>query len=59
MGSYFRDYYSPIATQRATVGDTKFSVINQDHMGWLKCDGRGLSTTAYNILFQVVIKNYG
>jgi microcystin-dependent protein len=59
MGSYFRDYYSPSATQRATAGDTKFSVINQDHMGWLKCDGRGLSTTAYNILFQVVGYSFG
>jgi microcystin-dependent protein len=59
MGSYFRDYYSPIATQRATVGDTKFSVINQDHMGWLKCDGRGLSTASYNILFQVIRYSFG
>jgi microcystin-dependent protein len=59
MGSYFRDFYSPKATQRPTVGDTKFSVINQDHMGWLNCDGRGLSTATYNILFQTVGYSFG
>jgi microcystin-dependent protein len=59
MGSYFRDFYSPKATQRPTVGDTKFSVINQDHMGWLNCDGRGLSTSTYNILFQTVGYSFG
>lgn len=59
MGSYFRDYYCPTATQRPTVGDTKFSVINQDHMGWMKCDGRALSKTTYNILYQVVGGAFG
>lgn len=59
MGSYHRDFYSPKASQRATVGDTKFSVINQDHMGWFKCDGRGLSKTTYNILFQVIGYSFG
>jgi microcystin-dependent protein len=59
MGSYFRDFYSPKATERPTVGDTKFSVIGQDHMGWLKCDGRSLSTTNYNFLFQVIGYKFG
>ncbi len=59
MGSYFRDFYSPKATERPTVGDTKFSVIGQDHMGWLKCDGRSLSTTNYNFLFQVIGYQFG
>ncbi len=59
MGSYFRDFYSPKATERPTVGDTKFSVVGQDHMGWLKCDGRGLSTTDYNFLFQVIGYSFG
>ncbi len=59
MGSYIRDFYSPKATQRPTVGDTKFSVINQDHMGWLNCDGRGLSTATYNILFQTIGYSFG
>jgi microcystin-dependent protein len=59
MGSYFRDFYSPTATQRPTVGDTKFSVINQDHMGWMRCDGRELSKATYNILYQVVGDAFG
>lgn len=59
MGSYFRDFYSPTATQRPTVGDTKFSVVNQDHMGWLKCDGRQLPTAQYNVLFQVLGYRFG
>jgi DNA modification methylase len=28
-------------------------------MGWLKCDGRGLSTTDYNFLFQVIGYKFG
>lgn len=59
MGSYARDFYRPTATQRPTVGDTKFSVVGQDHMGWLKCDGRALSTSSYNFLFQVIGYNFG
>jgi microcystin-dependent protein len=59
MGSYFRDYYCPTATQRPTIGDTKFSAINRDHMGWLKCDGTLLSTETYNLLFQVIGYQFG
>ena len=59
MGSYFRDYYSPKASERPTVGDTKFSVVNMDHMGWLKCDGRALPVATYNILFQAIGYKFG
>jgi microcystin-dependent protein len=59
MGSYFRDYYSPKASERPTVGDTKFSVVNMDHMGWLNCDGRSLSVGTYNILFQAIGYKFG
>jgi microcystin-dependent protein len=59
MGSYFRDFYSPKASQRPTVGDTKFSITSQDHMGWLACDGRSLSVSDYNLLFQTVGYEFG
>lgn len=59
MGSYFRDYYAPKATERPTVGDTKTSVVGRDHMGWLLCDGRSVSTTTYNLLFQVIGYSFG
>lgn len=59
MGSYYRDFYAPKATQQPTIGDTKFSVIRQDHMGWMNCDGRLLSTTDYPLLFRVVQYSFG
>jgi microcystin-dependent protein len=54
MTSVLRKNSSKMATERATVGDTKFSAVNSDHMGWLKCDGRALSVADYNLLFRVI-----
>lgn len=59
MGSYFRDFFSPKASERPTVGDTKFSVINQDHMGWIKCDGRLVSKEEYALLYRVIGDAFG
>lgn len=59
MGSYYRDFYAPKATQQPTIGDTKFSVVRQDHMGWINCDGRLLSTTDYALLFRVIGYSFG
>lgn len=59
MGSYFRDFYSPKSTQQPTIGDTKFSVVNQDHMGWMNCDGRLVSVEEYALLFHVVGYSFG
>ena len=59
MGSYARDFYSPKATQQPTIGDTKFSVITQDHMGWMNCDGRLVSTEDYALLFRVIGYSFG
>jgi len=59
MGSYYRDFYAPKATQQPTIGDTKFSVVRQDHMGWMNCDGRLLSTEDYPLLFRVVQYSFG
>jgi microcystin-dependent protein len=35
------------------------SIVDNDHMGWLVCDGRSLSTTTYNLLFQVIGYKFG
>ncbi len=35
------------------------SVINTDHMGWLKCDGRSLNTDAFYFLFSVIGYSFG
>jgi len=41
------------------VGDVKHSFILDDHMGWVRCDGRALDKTAFNLLFQVVGYAFG
>lgn len=35
------------------------SFVNVDHLGWLKCDGRGLDKRVYNLLFQVIGYSFG
>ena len=37
----------------------KMSFVGNDHIGWVKCDGRSLSTTAHNLLFQVIGYQFG
>jgi microcystin-dependent protein len=59
MSSYRRDYYTLNAHERPTVGDSKTSVISSDHKGWLKCDGRLLSTKEFYFLFQVIRYDFG
>ena len=41
------------------VGDIKHSVQSNDHSGWLKCDGRALSTAVYAGLFAVIGTAFG
>jgi len=59
MGSYFRDYFSPKAHERATVGDIKMSFTTWDHLGWLNCDGRSVPVASYYLLWQVVGYEFG
>lgn len=59
MSSYVRGAFTLNAHQKATVGDSKFSVINQDHMGWLKCDGRSLSKDQFYLLWRVIGYSFG
>lgn len=35
------------------------SFVNQDHLGWLLCNGRALSVSEYGILFNVVGYTFG
>ena len=41
------------------AGDTKTSVLDLDHLGWLKCDGRSLSKTDFQFLFDVIGYSFG
>lgn len=59
MTSLLRDFLTFSAHQRPTIGDTKMSVTNSDHLGWLKCDGRSLSVADYNLLFQIIGYSFG
>jgi microcystin-dependent protein len=54
MTSYCRDFFTLSAHQRPTVGDIKMGVVNRDHLGWLKCDGRTLSVQRYYQLWEVI-----
>ncbi len=59
MTSLLRRYATFEAHQRPTVGDTKTSVVSVDHLGWLKCDGRSLSTSEWRILFSIIGYSFG
>lgn len=59
MTSYMRNYYTLSAQQKPTVGDTKTSVINNDHMGWMKCDGRSVLVSEYYFLWRVIGYSFG
>ena len=52
-----RDKWIRIQTQQ--VGDLKFSAYNNDHHGWLICDGRSLSRTEYAELYNAIGISFG
>jgi microcystin-dependent protein len=59
MTSYCRRPANFAAHERPTIGDTKFSFTDFNHMGWLKCDGSWLNKTEYGLLFNVVGGTFG
>lgn len=59
MTSYCRTPLTFSAHQKATVGDSKFSAVTNDHMGWLLCDGRTLSVSQFQFLFDVIGYSFG
>lgn len=59
MTSYIRQPFTLSAHQKPTVGDTKFSVVPTDHMGWLNCNGRSVNVKDYVFLFNVIGYSYG
>ena len=59
MSSYCRSFATLSAHQKSTVGDTKTSVIPNDHLGWLICDGRALETKDFYLLWRVIGYSFG
>jgi microcystin-dependent protein len=59
MTSYCRAPLTFAAHQKPTVGDSKFSAVLVDHMGWLLCDGRCLAVADFRFLFNVIGYSFG
>ena len=59
MSSVLRRSAAFTAHEKPITGDVKMSYVNYDHLGWLYCDGRSLSTVQYNLLFQVIGYTFG
>lgn len=59
MSSVLRRSSHLSAQEKPVTGDMKMSFVGYDHIGWMKCDGRSLSTAQYNLLFQVVGYQFG
>lgn len=59
MTSYCRRPANFAAHERPTIGDTKFSFTDFNHMGWLKCDGAWLNKSEYGLLFNVIGTTFG
>lgn len=43
----------------STVGDLKFSILSDDHLGYLLCDGRSLVNAEYPDLYSIIGTNFG
>lgn len=59
MTSRNREFMTFGAHQKPTVGDSKFSAVQYDHMGWLKCDGRLLNVADFQFLFNSIGYSFG
>ncbi len=59
MSSILRRSAHLSAQEKPVTGDMKMSFVGYDHIGWMKCDGRALSTAQFNLLFQVIGYQFG
>ena len=59
MTSYCRRPANFAAHERPTIGDTKFSFTDYNHMGWLKCDGSLLNKSEHGLLYNVIGGTFG
>ncbi len=59
MSSVLRKSAAFTAHAKPTVGDTKTSFVTDDHLGWLRCDGRQMSKADFGILFGVIGYTFG
>jgi microcystin-dependent protein len=59
MSSVLRKSAAFTAHAKPTVGDTKTSFVTDDHLGWLRCDGRSVTKAEFGILFGVIGYTFG
>jgi len=59
MTSYCRRPAHFAAHEKPTIGDTKFSFTDYNHLGWLKCDGSLLNKSEYALLYNVIGGTFG
>lgn len=59
MSSILRRSSAMTAQDKPVTGDMKMSFVGNDHIGWMKCDGRSLPVRSYHLLFQVIGYQFG
>lgn len=59
MTSILRRSSAFSAHEKPVTGDIKMSFVGNDHLGWLKCDGRSFLKTKYPLLHNVIGTQFG
>jgi microcystin-dependent protein len=59
MTSILRHTSAFAAHEKPVTGDIKMSFVGNDHLGWLKCDGRSIRKVDHPLLYNVVGYQFG
>lgn len=59
MTSILRRSSAFSAHEKPVTGDIKMSFVGNDHLGWLKCDGRSFLKTEHPLLYNVIGTQFG
>jgi microcystin-dependent protein len=59
MTSILRRSSAFSAHEKPVTGDIKMSFVGEDHLGWLKCDGRSFLKTEHPLLYNVIGTQFG
>jgi len=59
MTSILRRSSAFSAHEKPVTGDIKMSFVGEDHLGWLKCDGRSFLKTEKPLLYNVIGIQFG
>jgi microcystin-dependent protein len=59
MTSILRRTSAFTAHEKPVTGDIKMSFVGEDHLGWLKCNGRSFLKTEHPLLYNVIGIQFG